>query len=103
MLLFACCFGLFPCRVPQMARLHQCINECSRNSECVSFFDRGGLFAPLIAIDDRQDFVAANGGIAAHIVVINLNDQRAVLHAAAQELRYVVGAIVQAIIRADDL
>jgi hypothetical protein len=25
------------------------------------------------------------------------------LHAAAQELRYVVGAIVQAIIRADDL
>jgi hypothetical protein len=57
----------------------------------------------LIAIDDRQHLVAAYGRIAAHVVVIDLNDERAVLHAAAQELCYVVGPIIQAIVGADDL
>jgi hypothetical protein len=73
------------------------------STRSVSLFDRRGLFPPLIAIDDRQHLVAAYGRITAHVVVIDLNDERAVRHAAAQELRYVVGSIIQAIVGADDL
>ena len=74
-----------------------------RDAEGVAFFYCGGLLASLVAIDDGEDFVGAGSGISTHVVVIDLNGERAVAHHAAKSLADIVGAIVEAVVGANDL
>src|SRR6516162_827478 len=82
---------------------HDRRSGASRNAESISFFDRGSLFAALIAIDDGEHLAATWRRVAAHIIVVDLHHDRPVLRHVAQDLRHVVGTIVQAINRADNL
>lgn len=61
------------------------------------------MLPSLIAIDDRKYLVATFGWIPAHIVVIDLHDERVIPYHAAQQLGYIAGLAVQAILRARDL
>lgn len=53
--------------------------KCSRNSEHIALFDRGGLLSsPWGAIDDGEHFVSASSRIAAHGVVVHRDHERSV-------------------------
>ena len=73
------------------------------DAESVSFLYGGALFSAVKTIDHRQDFVRTGRGITAEVAVIHLQDQGIVAYLAAEKLRNVVGAVVQAIEGANDL
>src|ERR1700693_2049226 len=74
-----------------------------RDAKGVALFYCGGLLASLGAIDDGEDFVGARSGISTHVVVIDLNVERAIAHHAAESSTDIVGAIVEAVVGANDL
>jgi len=77
--------------------------EGLRNAKSVAFFHRGGLFSSVDAVDHREHFVRAWGGIASKVAIIDLDDQGAVADLATQNLGDIIGPVVQAIVGADDL
>src|SRR6516225_8648741 len=73
------------------------------DAQSVSFLYGDALFPAAKTIDHCKDFVRARRGITTEVAVIHLQDKRIVAYLAAEKLRNVVGAIVQAIDGANDL
>src|SRR5215472_8624407 len=73
------------------------------DAKSVSFPYGSALLSAVKTIDHRKDFIRAGRGITAEVAVIHLQDQGIVAYLAAEKLRNVVGAIVQAIDGANDL
>ena len=79
-----------------------CRNGMLREDQALTFPDGGGLLLAANAVDDDQDFVGANGGIAAKILVVDANGENAIADHGAEAIGDVDGSTLHAVVAAED-
>lgn len=73
------------------------------NRKAIPFPNGGGLFLTAKTINNDQDFVGADGGVAAEVLVVDVEKQFSVTNARAQNVGDVYGVTLNAVETADDV